>query len=526
MIRRSAALPERLDALRNAIALAESRLDADTVQLGRFVADKADARLIHGTEHTVAALAGATGSGKSSIFNALCAEQISVTSVQRPTTGEGHAAVFGAADASPLLDWLEVFRRHRVRTHPEALDGLVLIDLPDHDSVRVANRLEMERLVELVDLLIWVTDPEKYADAALHSYLRALAGFDETTIVALNKADLLSQPQVKACVSDLGRLLNDDGLSKTRVVVVSATTGEGVGDLSDALGSAVISRKAAVGRLSNEVADAAKRMREAVGSGEPREISSSQKRHCTEALAEATGIPAVTDAVAAGYRRDAAEAAGWPFTRWTRRFRPHPLRRLHLASGSAGRTTVESGGNVAKANMMAALRATADDATKGMEAPWPQRARNALAEHDDDLADELDQAVRKAEPGNWKDPIWWKTLGLAQIVAAISVVGGLIWLAVLFGFSYLRLPEPPTPEWEGWEAPTLMIFGGFVVGLVLTLLVRVLASFGAKRRAHKARKAMLGEVEEVVENRVMEPLRAELGVVTELQDLLDTAAGN
>ena len=36
--------------------------------------------------------------------------------------------------------------------------------------------MEVDRLVQLVDMLIWVVDPQKYADAALHDrYLIPLA---------------------------------------------------------------------------------------------------------------------------------------------------------------------------------------------------------------------------------------------------------------------------------------------------------------------------------------------------------------
>ena len=52
----------------------------------------------------------------------------------------------------------------------------MLLDLPDHDSTVAAHRLEVDRLVALVDVLVWVLDPQKYADAAIHErYLRPLA---------------------------------------------------------------------------------------------------------------------------------------------------------------------------------------------------------------------------------------------------------------------------------------------------------------------------------------------------------------
>ncbi len=84
------------------------------------------------------------------------------------------------------LDWLEVNRRHGV-TPPagtDGLDGLVLLDLPDHDSTELSHRLEVDRLVQLVDVLVWVVDPQKYADAALHDrYLKPLAGYADVMIV-------------------------------------------------------------------------------------------------------------------------------------------------------------------------------------------------------------------------------------------------------------------------------------------------------------------------------------------------------
>ena len=87
--------------------------------------------------------------------------------------------MWGPDPASALLDWLAVGARHHVdaRTEPEGLglDGLVLLDLPDFDSRQVEHRVEADRVLGLVDVFVWVTDPQKYADARLHrDYLTAL----------------------------------------------------------------------------------------------------------------------------------------------------------------------------------------------------------------------------------------------------------------------------------------------------------------------------------------------------------------
>lgn len=522
--RRPPDLPTRLDALRSAIDLGQGRLGIADLEVAEHVVTKADARLLHGTEHTVAALVGATGSGKSSLFNALCGTEVSDTGVKRPTTGEAHASIFSDVDATPLLDWMEVKHRHRITTYTDPLSGLVLIDLPDHDSVRLENRLEMERVAELVDLLIWVTDPEKYADAALHYYLRKLAGHDDTNMVALNKIDRLSPEQADAATADMRRLLAEDGLSNVAIAQVSATTGQGVDALVEALGRTVSERKAAVSRLAAEAADAAVALRDQLGTAEPGKLGRKESQRLVDALADASGIPIVTAAVEAGYQRDAMTTAGWPFTRWIRRFGPHPLRRLHLGEGTSGRISLPESNSITDAGVTSALRHAAEAATRDLDDPWPELARQRVAANDAELRDELDQAVREADPGKWRTPIWWKVFGALQLVAAVAVVAGLVWLAVLFGIAWFRLPDPPTWEFRGFELPPLLVFGGLIVGLVLTMVVRLLAAVGSKRRAQAARKRMLSGVERVADTQVMEPLADELGVIGTLREHLDIAA--
>ena len=68
--------------------------------------------------------------------------------------------------------------------------GVVLLDLPDHDSTEVSHHLEVDRLVQLADLLVWVLDPQKYADAAIHDrYLAPLATHRDVMLVVLNHID-------------------------------------------------------------------------------------------------------------------------------------------------------------------------------------------------------------------------------------------------------------------------------------------------------------------------------------------------
>ncbi|HUG87088.1 MAG TPA: dynamin family protein, partial [Euzebya sp.] len=299
-----AGLAGRLDALEDAVSL----LGRHGFSLPPGVAGDriahARARLRHGTHHTVVALVGSTGSGKSSLLNALVDQDVARAGVTRPTTAVTQAVTIGA-DASGLLDLIGITRRHRIaaataqptvpvtptapvpasssdggptggsaaevsdgQTGEEAvdraaLDGLVLLDLPDFDSVAVSHRLEVDRLITLVDLLVWVTDPQKYADEALHDgYLRRFSGHADVMQVVLNKMDTLPPGQGEALLEDLARLLADDGLPGMTPVPTSAVTPGGVDVLRGILTGEVTARQAALERIDADLRTQAVALRE------------------------------------------------------------------------------------------------------------------------------------------------------------------------------------------------------------------------------------------------------------------------
>ncbi len=226
-------LERRLSALSEAADLAQGRLDDDDVGAARAVVQRAGHRLGLGLETTVVALAGPTGAGKSSLFNALAGAELVPSGRIRPTTSAPTAAIWGD-HAGELLDWLSVPVRHRVGE--ESGDGaLVVLDLPDFDSVERRHREEVDRIVALVDLMIWVVDPQKYADSSLHDgYLKPLAAYSGSMLMVLNQADTLDPASLRACRDDLRSRLSRDGLDGVPVLPVSARTGDGLEDLAQA----------------------------------------------------------------------------------------------------------------------------------------------------------------------------------------------------------------------------------------------------------------------------------------------------
>jgi GTP-binding protein EngB required for normal cell division len=259
----SVSVSGRLAALTELTRLGTARkdgFDAELLADAENLLRRSGERMRMSSSHTVVALAGGTGSGKSSLFNALSGATFSPPGVTRPTTRHAHACVWGMEGAAPLLDWLGVQRRHRY-ARASALDegetnltGLLLLDLPDHDSVVSGSQAMVDRMVKLTDMLVWVLDPLKYADASVHQrYLMPLAGHAAVTTVVLNQADTLSPEQVGDCESDLRRLLDGEGLMDTQVLVTSASTGAGLGELKLVLAESVAARRAASDRIAADI---------------------------------------------------------------------------------------------------------------------------------------------------------------------------------------------------------------------------------------------------------------------------------
>src|SRR5699024_11232266 len=97
-----------------------------------------------------------------------------------------------------------------------------------------AHRALAERMTALVDVIVWVTDPQKYADAVLHhDFVRPFAGHDAVTLMVLNQSDRLRPEERGAVLDALAGLVRAEGLTAAPVLDTSATTGEGLYELRD-----------------------------------------------------------------------------------------------------------------------------------------------------------------------------------------------------------------------------------------------------------------------------------------------------
>jgi GTPase Era involved in 16S rRNA processing len=537
-------LSERLTALARATELASGRLDEEAVAASRTVLDRAAERRSLSADHTVVGFFGATGSGKSTLFNAVVGRDIARAAARRPTTSEPLAAVWGEPGSEALLDWLGVSQRHHVDTPlptghgdtgrwtrvkeritgapaAEGPGGLILLDLPDFDSVSLHHRTIVQRLVGMVDVVVWVVDPQKYADAVIHQeFIAPLARHGAVTMVVMNQVDRLPPAEVPAVMASLEELVAQDGLPTTglsKPVAVSAVTGEGVEALRARIRRVADTKAAAGARLDADVDDAAERLAEASGDGEPAGITEPAQERLTDGLAQAANVPGIARAAGRSYALHAAGHTGWIPTRWLLKFRKDPMRRLNLDRGETvnpeiNRTSLPPMGAAQRAAADSAVRTFAHDAADGAAEPWTRSVRQAARTHEQKLPDAIDQAVARTDFRAGRNSWWWLVLDVVQWLAMLAVVAGLLWLLGMFLLEWFQIPVPPPPYVEGFPlpVPTLLVLAGVVLGIFVALTGRILAGFGARMRERSVRRRLRASVAEAGGRTVVEPVRAEL----------------
>ncbi len=541
---RRSTVVDRLRALGEAAAACQGRVDDASVSEARRVVSQADRRLALSGAATVVALAGATGSGKSSLFNALSGTELATVGMRRPTTSRAMAAIWGGGDTEALLDWLEIPRRHTLPGAAE-LDGLVLLDLPDHDSTEVEHRLEVDRLVQLVDVLVWVVDPQKYADAALHDrYLRPLARHADVMLVVLNQVDRLTAAERDECLQDLRRLLAAEGLGRATVLGVSATAGVGLQALRSALAEQVADKQAAARRLDADVTVAAEALAAASGTAASRPLGKAAVEALNIGVAAAAGVPVVTEAVGNAWRLRGSVATGWPMLAWLGKLKPDPLRRLHLdrlgvggrrraveASpgqtdpADVGRSSLPATSGVQQARVDAAVRTLADEAAVGLSRGWADAVKRAARSTAEVLPDRVDRAVASTDLEMHQGRRWWRAVRVVQWALLIAVVAGLVWLSSAFVLSYLQLPPLPDLRWRGVPVPTLLAVGGVLAGLLLAGAARIGVEVGARRRIVRARQRLRSSIARVTAELVVGPVRVEQARYDQARTALQRALG-
>ena len=156
---------------------------------------------------------GGTGTGKSTLFNALCGAPLSETGVERPkTTGPILYAPRGCGiERNFPLSGVELCNKIFETVGPRASSGsagrltilehsrrefshLALADTPDLDSIEMNNRQFAEDFYLLSDAVIFVTSQEKYADEVPRQFLLRILKDQKPYFLLFNKAEQNTTP--------------------------------------------------------------------------------------------------------------------------------------------------------------------------------------------------------------------------------------------------------------------------------------------------------------------------------------------
>ena len=515
-------LDHRLGALEAAMTAARDRLDTDVLESASEVFEHANARLRLAPDHTVVVLGGSTGSGKSSLFNTISGLEIADVGYLRPTTAEALACAWGPGGATDLLDWMGVLRRNQIsrRSHLDVMDrhtdfeGLVLVDLPDHDSVVVDNKLVVDRLVAHTDLFVWVLDPQKYADAAIHEqYLEPLSTHRETTLVVLNQIDRLSTQDQEIALADLRRILDAEGLYEVPILATSTVTGQGIVELRREIRERIASKETASARLVGDVRAAAASLVEAGGDHVAPGVQPGHRDKLVEIFGVCIGIDQMADAVEDSMLRRAAVATDWPLIGWIGRIRRDPLKAIGL--GRSVRDVLAPDmlmtPSVQRSRAELALREVAEASVSGLSRPW----RSAILDQVTglgarDVIDELDRSISDIDPGVDHRRWWWGVFSFLQWFALITLIAGVVILALSF------IPNPVTVGADSLPAPKgvrldLWFIGiGLFLAVSLTVSARFFGALGAHRTAVKFEKKLRKAVANTTDTVVLSRLQNEL----------------
>lgn len=591
--------------LKDAISYGEGRVPETVLLDVAETLERLSQRRELSTEHTVIGFFGATGSGKSTLFNAIAGQNIALSAPTRPTTSTVQAAIWEAEGSEELLDWLGIDKRVYPQTQALAAEGeategneaggnnksaggvaapnavtepapglfnrirravggrgemrtrtggLILLDMPDFDSVTTTNRDLAARMMRYVDVLVWVVDPQKYADAVIHrDFMVPLAASGAQALCVLNQADKLAPAEVPAVLASLTRLLQAEGTEAHLLaapIAVSARTGEGVDVLRDLLAQVAAAKSLSLQRTDAQLHATASQLRTYAG-GEGTVLAGAYALEAEQKLVKAcytsSQAEQVLQAATASYRRTAGQHTGWILTRWMSRLKADPLRRLHLgqqeetksmskaekSAGMLGSDSENAPELVAsslpplsaaqKAGMANAVRQYSKQMAARVDEPWKRSMKEAALSREAELPELLERDMVRIDYGLGRTRAPWVIFNALQWIALLSALVGVGWLTLISGMAYLQiqLPPAPTPEGSPVPLPTLLLLLGILLGIASAGVGRLLTAMGSRYYARKLRGRLQTGVEKAVQSCVVAPVQQEAKRLNAYRKALD-----
>lgn len=369
-------------------------------------------RLKHASLPALVVVGGPTGSGKSTLVNAIAQDDVSQAGVVRPTTRKP-VLVVNPKDA-------ELMAEHPVAQRSEVVTaqiprGLALVDAPDLDSVHEENRSLAVQLIEVADVWLFVTTATRYGDALPWTILDQVRRRGVTVGVVLDRVPAEALDTVRR---DLLARLDEAGLASVPLFVVPDA-----GPLTERLEPTYVSEVSSWLELiatragSREVVARTIRGVWSPLRAEVRELLESVMEQ-VEAASDLTAVAiAVTPPIAGNLAetvRQGALAEGAVTARWLAEASSRgPLEALpHEATGMLARRRVgrsASARHQALGNLLAELRESFDDVVGTVASTVSATVRQAWREHSEAgrvLAESTNDAELAADRAQRLESAW------------------------------------------------------------------------------------------------------------------------
>ena len=321
---------DRVDALVRAAEVSSQVLDDR--DLARTVDELRRIRELVSASRTtlVVGVAGQSGTGRSSLVNALLGRPVAEVSLVRPTTTHPTAYAVGSAAEVAATQLVGL---PSVAAPAEASDGLVLIDLPaiapvdvpagSPDSVRPAS-VPMSAEMDQLDLVLWVTSPQRYSDLDHLLALEDLRGSGATVEVVVTGSDTLSALSATHIAAHLHQLVGGELLGGDLPLprLVSSRSGAGIQELRDAIEGARVSNRRVIPGLAFQLSTVAARLRPAplavldVGGDDVPLSHLIPTEPVQQLLIETLGVEETSVDLANRHCNTIAKATAWPLLRW------------------------------------------------------------------------------------------------------------------------------------------------------------------------------------------------------------------
>ncbi len=472
----------------------------------------------------VVALVGGTGSGKSSLLNALAGEEVAPTGVVRPTTERPLAWI--PANPEPglvrLLDDLSI----EDRIGHDSFGEIAVLDMPDTDSVVRSHRELVEYLLPRVDAVIWVVDPEKYNDRLLHrDFLQPLSRYSSQFIFVLNQIDRLSPAEESQVVKDLQRTLESDGMLDPHLIAVAANPDEGapigIARLSRDLHGRFEAKRLVMTKVFADLREARDGVADVVGIGSGAGTSYDDRWEATANLVTSALVDPMADtepsAVRAG-RQAALSKGGGPIAWIVGRYRSSRISRIAGLAGPAERVRFDATSHLTRA--ASAVTELVADLSFEIGGSFGRLLRSEV--EPGNIEAELGRIAEAAylEVGGFRvvtTSSWLRLTAIVQWLLAGAVLAGLLWMWT----------EPDFLRPGGDTRPLVLV----VAALVTTLLLRALIAEVGRRAGRRALREYVEALRQGVRSRldrgIGAPIRsrmrsraevagalAELGIVT------------